>query len=321
MKVYDKYKDLVTLAGLYESVRCNKFDSILSEANLSNAQDLLTSIDSVMTQKGIDKASPIYKWFTTQYIKWYKSPDGDQDKDIQPHNYQDGEPQWMSSQGIVDFVGFNQDAIDQIDRIIMFFNTLSEKEQGKLDRIPFNMVLQKAQEAEEYTAKNTSPLKEGEDYRFLRKGTYKDSKGKPLSLVELLTNAAFKFEGNEMGHCLKDGRKYNTNRVRIFSLYDANNMPHITFEVGKNKNVIKQIKGKENSAPAAKYQEATKQATKDLIKAGYVVENDGTNIGMIPYDGVYYFTDTPEWEEIYNREIKPKQDKVFDEIKNRIEII
>jgi len=321
MKVYDKYKDLVTLTELYESVRYNQFDSILSEANLSNAQELLTAIDSVMTQKGIDKASPIYKWFTTQYIKWYKSPDGDQDKDIQPHNYQDGEPQWMSSQGIVDFVGFNQDAIDQIDRIIMFFNTLSEKELGKLDRIPFNMILQKAQEAEEYAAKNTSPLKEGEDYRFLRKGAYKDSKGKPLSLVELLTNSAFKFEGNEMGHCLKDGRKYNTNRVRIFSLYDANNMPHITFEVGKNKNVIKQIKGKENAAPAAKYQEAAKQAAKDLIKAGYVIEKDGANIGMIPYDGVYYFTDSPEWEEVYNREIKPKQDKVFDEIKKRIEII
>lgn len=72
---------------------------------------------------------------------------------------------------------------------------------------------------------------------------------------ELMSQDCLSREGKLMGHCVGGGGyKVGPNgSVRIFSLRDANNQPHITIEVSRDDGLIQQIKGKENKAPIAKY--------------------------------------------------------------------
>jgi hypothetical protein len=315
MRPFDKYNDTINLIDAYNKV------TLLSEANLSNEQDLMSAIDGVMQYKEVDRNSPIYKWFTTQFVKWYKSSDDDQSKDIKPHSYKEGEPEWMSRENISDFTGFSSKTKDDMLHIVDYFNTLNERDLGKIGKVPYAEVTRQVKEWDSKRGKTTgkkkdNPLQEGTDFKYLGK-TYKSSEGEPLRIVQLLTMPAFKFEGEVMQHCVKDGG-YKPTSHRIFSLYDSKNMPHVTLEVGKSKNEIKQIKGKQNREPDMKYQEATKQMIRDLIGQGYIVTGDGENVDMIKYDNKYFFEDDSEWQDIFETKVKPRQEKALAELKARI---
>lgn len=159
-----------------------------------------------------------------------------------------------------------------------------------------------------------SPLVEGTDFEVISKT--KDANGAPMRWVKLLTKAAFKFEGDSMGHCV-GGYNPSKKGLTIISLYDSDDLPHVTIEI--NEKEIKQIKGKQNAAPIQKYIEPCVKFVRYLTdKQGYTVVGDGDNIGMSGYNGKFYFTDSEAWQKIYSTEIAPKQQKAFEEIRKRI---
>jgi hypothetical protein len=227
----------------------------------------------------------------------------------------------MSRENISDFTGFSNSTRDAILHMVDYFNTLDERDLSKIEKVPYAEVTRQVREWDSKRNKTTgkkkdNPLKEDVDFKYLGK-TYKSAEGEQLRVVQLLTQPAFKFEGDVMQHCVKDGG-YKPTTHRIFSLYDSKNMPHVTLEVNLKKNEIKQIKGKNNIEPNENYQEATKQMIKDLLKQGYIVTGDGENVDMVSYNNKYYLEDDPKWQEIFTNTILPRQEKALKDLKARI---
>jgi hypothetical protein len=73
-------------------------------------------------------------------------------------------------------------------------------------------------------------------------------------VVKLLSKQAYLREGMLMSHCL--GGYTPTKDIVIYSLRDANNQPHATFEVRKAGSGVQQIKGKGNGAIHPRYIDA-----------------------------------------------------------------
>jgi hypothetical protein len=75
-------------------------------------------------------------------------------------------------------------------------------------------------------------------------------------IAELLTPAALRYEGPNMGHCIAGG-SYDESLLdgscHYYSLRDAANKPHATFQVEVAGNTLLQCKGKENVPPVQKY--------------------------------------------------------------------
>jgi hypothetical protein len=68
-------------------------------------------------------------------------------------------------------------------------------------------------------------------------------------------------EGDNMGHCVGGDdyvTKVKAGKVKIFSLRDSSNKPHVTIEIDSNGKVI-QVQGKENKEPVEKYHAAIEQ--------------------------------------------------------------
>lgn len=75
-------------------------------------------------------------------------------------------------------------------------------------------------------------------------------------IVQLLTTDALHIEGAGMGHCVGGGsydEELATGRKKFYSLRDAQNKPHVTFEVKVEGGELLQCKGKENAPPVQKY--------------------------------------------------------------------
>jgi hypothetical protein len=294
----------------------------LKEANISNDTLLLNQLDQSLDEKGVDKSSPIRNWFKTQYLKWFKSNVDDDKKPVIPHLYKEGEPEWMSREGIVDFVGFNDSQAQKISHMIDYFQSLSDIDLKSLYKEPLKVIEDKMSKWEKTMSKKMekaklSPLSEGTDFEVISET--KDANGSPMRWVKLLTKKAFEFEGDSMGHCVG---KYKPDREgsSIVSLYDSDNLPHVTIQILKNK--IKQIKGKQNAAPIEKYVDACIKFVRYLTDIkGYKVIGDGNNIGMVEYSNNYYFTDSDKWKTIVTKIIEPKQQKAFDELKKRIIVV
>jgi hypothetical protein len=305
-------RDQQLLEEAYSSV-------LISEANISNENVLIGEIEKFLDDKEVQDLSPIRQWFKTQYLKWFKSNVDDDKKSAIPHQYKEGEPEWMSREGVMDFSGFKDNQKQKLSHMVDYFKTLSDIDLKSLYKEPLKVIEDKMSKWERTLAKKVnksklSPLVEGTDFEVIN--NTKDSNGAPMRWVKLLTKKAFKFEGDSMGHCVGD---YNpgSKRLSIISLYDEDNLPHVTLEIqGKN---INQIKGKQNDAPIEKYLEACIKFVKYLTdNQDYKVIGDGGNIGMIEYNNFFYFKDSDSWRKMFNTEILPKQQKALDSIKKRI---
>ena len=87
---------------------------------------------------------------------------------------------------------------------------------------------------------------EGDDIRTIH--NFSDG----TRIVELLTENAYRREGYLMAHCVG---AYSPETTTIYSYRDGSNMPHATFEVGKDEDTqqITQIKGKGNGPIHPRY--------------------------------------------------------------------
>lgn len=103
---------------------------------------------------------------------------------------------------------------------------------------------------------------------------------------KLTTNAALDFESEYMGHCVGSGgydKGVADGTTRIYSIRDERGEPHVTFEVRGNS--IKQVKGKQNKCPVAKYMPAVQA----FVQANnFDIDDDIKNTGLIKQDGKYY---------------------------------
>lgn len=311
---------------------------LLTEANLTNFTDLLTSINAALDIKEIpqfagSETNKVRDWFLKQYVSAIKNDEIDLKNAIKKHEYKDGEPEWMNKPDIMDFTGdLPEDVVDEIGHTVDYFATLEPNDLRKIYKEPYRVIKQKVQEWDrELAASATDSGKEDVEKKKLALGKdYKVVKQVGgMKWVKLLTPESKDVEGEFMGHCVGGGGYENKD---IYSLWDSKNRSHVTIEADDNKKTIQQIKGKQNREPNEKYLPASIDFVANAMLQGYKIQGDGENVGMIKHNTDYHFDDLnvlPEkfrdkavfrqWvDKIFPTEIFPKQQKAIADIAKRI---
>ena len=311
---------------------------LLTEANLTNFTDLLTSINAALDIKEIpqfagSETNKVRDWFLKQYVSAIKNDEIDLKNTIKKHEYKDGEPEWMNKPDIMDFTGdLPEDVVDEIGHTVDYFATLEPNDLRKIYKEPYRVIKQKVQEWDrELAASATDSGKEDvEKKKLVLNKDYKVVKQVGgMKWVKLLTPESKDVEGEFMGHCVGGGGYENKD---IYSLWDSKNRSHVTIEADDNKKTIQQIKGKQNREPNEKYLPASIDFVANAMMQGYKIQGDGENVGMIKHNTDYHFDDLnilPEklrdkavfrqWvDKIFPTEIFPKQQKAIADIAKRI---
>ncbi len=311
---------------------------LLTEANLTNFTDLLTSINTVLDNKEIpqfagSETNKVRDWFLKQYVSAIKNDEIDLKNTIKKHEYKDGEPEWMNKPDIMDFTGdLPEDVVDEIGHTVDYFATLEPNDLRKIYKEPYRVIKQKVQEWDrELAASATDSGKEDvEKKKLVLNKDYKVIKQVGgMKWVKLLTPESKDVEGEFMGHCVGGAGYENKD---IYSLWDSKNRSHVTIEADDNKKTIQQIKGKQNREPNEKYLPASIDFVANAMLQGYKIQGDGENVGMIKHNTDYHFDDLnvlPEkfrdkavfrqWvDKIFPTEIFPKQQKAIADIAKRI---
>lgn len=311
---------------------------LLTEANLTNFQDLTTAINKVLDTKEIPQfagteTNKVRDWFLKQYISAIKNDEVDLKSSIKNHEYKEGEPEWMNKPDIMDFTGaLPEDVVDEIGHTVDYFATLEPNDLRKIYKEPYRVIKQKVQEWDRELASTASDtgkeddakkkLVLGKDYKVIKQVG-------GLKWVKLLSPESKDVEGDFMGHCV-GGQGYE--KADIYSLWDNRNRSHVTIEADDSKKMIKQIKGKGNREPVEKYLPACIEFVANAMMQGYKIVGDGENVGMVKHNNDYHFDDLstlPEkyrdkavfrdWvDRIYPTEIYPKQQKAIADIAKRI---
>ncbi len=314
-----------------------RFSDLLTllEVNLYNKNDLIDLIDAVLRWKNVTKPE-IINWFKKQYVNWVISPVNDDApvtdfrhyKKVKYYTPKLDDPEWARKSDIVKFDGFSSQHGDYLAHVIDYFNQLDNTELKKIYKQPYEIIIKKVEEWDKYLAsemgKVQEKLEEGKDVETLM--TFPNG----YRFVKLLSKKAYDVEGKQMGHC---AGSYAESEVSIlYSLKDEKGESHVTIEerIGNDEYdeededeysaenaVVVQIKGKENKAPVKKYWPYVKEF---ILKNDLLVIRDGQNVGMVDYEDKYYFKDSEEFIELYNKVIVPKREDfiktIFEEAKS-----
>ena len=305
------------------------------EANIANAEHLKNEIISLLKtnsrrKPNLEPGGAIYKWFTNNLMKWLTGPATSVSYPFQqslvglePHNYKEGEPEWMAKDDVVDFTDVGN--WPKMDHIMDYFNSLSDREREKIVKKPYEQVdkevAQWDKELAEQEKSSEGRLKKDKDYEVI-------GKDGEFTWVKLKTKAAYECEGEGMGHCVGGYDPDDSNNT-IISLWDKRGQPHVTIEmqdfkddpyhdsgppidgpdepssgrpggVGYDLEEIVQIKGKQNEPPADKYKDITARFVKKWLDGATfndeaksikdldpsrIVRDDGAGIGMFRHEG------------------------------------
>lgn len=308
-----------------------KFNQLIQELNLYSADPLTLSLKNIVSSRTDDPA--ILNWFTTKYVRWFKSGENDDQKAVwtRKHDKQEGEPSWVDN--AFDFVGFDRDEEEKIAHWVDYFLSLSDLEKKKIDKLTYSDVSARVAEWDEemkkgagrgtargdvetkvnkYKSNNkegTLDLVYGEDFKIFQR-----TSNPKYVWVRHLSQQSLECESDDLGHCVGRGG-YNVDRNPIISLWDRKGNSYVTIEMDENMEDIKQIKGKANSRPHEKYI----PFIKDFVTENkFNVTNDGEALGMVRFENKYYWPDTAEWDDVYQNKIIPLQQQKFEEIKRRI---
>lgn len=166
-----------------------------------------------------------------------------------------------------------QPAQQEIEHILDYL--CSARGPKKLRKMSYAQAKTKTEEWSKAQQKKGADIDEGpEDIRVIKK--FKNG----ARIVELIGQNAFKREGFLMRHCVAS---YYGGSKKVYSYRDADNMPHVTFEVDKQNDQILQIKGKGNGSIHPNY---IKPVVAFLKHVGMEVRgNEMQNLG-------YYYLDT-----------------------------
>ena len=344
------------------------------EANIANVEidspnedgySLKGELDSLISaekrrygKRNLERGGPIHKWFMTQFVKWATQPGKNYELEdklgLEPHEYKEGEPEWMKKPDVMNFIGGTEvDGLmshwPKYSHMIDYFNSLSDREREKIVKKPYEQV---EKEVEEWDIKLSKAkikdrgLKKERDYDIIGKdGDY--------TWVKLKTKAAYECEGEGMGHCVGGYDPDNPENI-IISLWDKRGRPHVTIEM-RDYNVedyddrpggvsydleeIVQIKGKANEPPADKYKDITARFVKKWLdgaefndeaksikdlEPSRIVRDDGAGIGMFRHEGGdgawhWHFEDTKLWDKINEVDVIPVQQDRIQHILKRVE--
>jgi hypothetical protein len=341
------------------------------EANIANAEHLKNEIISLLKtnsrrKPNLEPGGAIYKWFTNNLMKWLTGPATSVSYPFQqslvglePHNYKEGEPEWMAKDDVVDFTDVGD--WPKMDHIMDYFNSLSDREREKIVKKPYEQVdkevAQWDKELAEQEKSSEGRLKKDKDYEVI-------GKDGEFTWVKLKTKAAYECEGEGMGHCV-GGYDPDDSDNTIISLWDKKGEPHVTIEmqdhkddpyhdsgppmdepssgrpggVGYDLEEIVQIKGKQNEPPADKYKDITARFVKKWLDGATfndeaksikdldpsrIVRDDGAGIGMFRHEGGdgawhWHFEDTKLWDKINEVDVIPVQQDRIQHILKRVE--
>ena len=106
--------------------------------------------------------------------------------------------------------------------------------------------------------------------------TWKNKEFNGHTIQEIKTQNDLEVEGNKMNHCVGDYYTHvKNNKLKIISLRDSTNNPHVTIETDPSIVQFKQIMGNSNKNPSAVYQAMIKEWTISTGKRMY--HEDSTN--------------------------------------------
>lgn len=272
-----------------------KFNRLVQELNMYSVDPLVTALTEIVTAKTSDQ--DILNWFKTKYVKWFKSGDGDEEKQVyvRQHQKAEGDPSWADS--TFDFVGFDNDATDEINHWIDYFVGLPEIDRNKIDRLTIQNVKERVAEWDAEMSSSVGrgkargnidsnvtkyrkdqatfeefdeELKAGRDFKIF------DSAINPkYAWIRHLSQRSLECESDDMGHCVGRGG-YDVDRNPIVSLWDRRGNSYVTIELESDMQTVKQIKGVANAAPVEKY---IPEIKKLVEKHGFKITNDGEEIG------------------------------------------
>jgi len=326
------------------------------EANIANIDDLKGEIVDLLRHEGrtkpnLEPRGPIHRWFMNSFMKWATQPGKNYELEdklgLEPHEYKEGEPEWMKKPDVMDFQGHGLVQLHsywpKFSHVIDYFNSLSDRDREKIVKKPYDQVEDEVAAWDVKLGKakvSDTNLKEDTDYEVL-------SKDGDYTWVKLTTKAAYECEGEGMGHCV-GGYDPDTPDNTIISLWDKKGEPHVTIEMveyggnpGQPEGIyeeIVQIKGKANLPPVGKYNDITARFVKKWLDKGTFnekaksikdlhesrsVREDGKGIGMVRWEGDdgawhWYFEDSKIWDKIYNIDVIPDQQDRVKEIKKRM---
>lgn len=287
----------------------SKFQQIF-EANIFSFSVISDEIGKLASSKGVTDQR-ITNWLLKAEQRFLQDAKNDQENErtgyIKKHQKASNEPEWAANAFDASLTTARRDFLSHV---IDFFKTKDDTYLNKLAKKTYDDIYNKEipewdkQLAADVGKQTNNNLKLDIDYKVIY--TWKDG----FKMVEYLTKAGCQFEGETVGHCAGGYEPGD-----LLSLWDGKNMPHVTLEIKDTKRDIYQIKGKQNRAPIAKY---TPYIIDFIKKFKLSVKADGENIGMARYESSYYFKDDPEYKNIYNTKILPKQQQAIADIMKRI---
>jgi len=160
---------------------------------------------------------------------------------------------------------------------------------------------------------------------------------KDYKFIRLISMQSYINEGERMNHCVKKNYVINPQDHTLISLWSgitATGDPRATMRFAnagkdidhKTKKVdlksltkILECKGKGNVAPTDKPVQAA--IRKFISLNGITIVQDGANIGLKEYDGVFYDPDSKAWHTVWDDKIRPKQLRIQQEIYAKIRSI
>lgn len=281
--------------------------------NILSIEPIIEAVNKVIKIKGVQNEA-ITQWLVKAEKRFFESG-GEMciAKNVRKYSMVEGDEDWKKDAYVVEY---DNARIDFLLHVVDFLLTKDEKYLSKLykktaEDIYCNEIeIWDEQMASSDTSVDKNQLVENVDYTVV----YTFENGHKVIMA--LTSKTCQYEGESMGHCAK-AESYKVKPTSILSLWDRGNNPHVTMELDPpaSKTIV-QIKGKQNRAPVEKY----KQYIIDFVSGlKYKVIRDGENIGMISFDGVYYFKNSKEFENVYKTKIIPRQNEVFEKIKSMIQ--
>ena len=152
--------------------------------------------------------------------------------------------------------------------------------------------------------------------------------------IRLISMQAFINEGERMNHCVKTNYVVNPQDHTLISVWRGisstgdpkatmrfanagKDIDHKTKKVNlKSLTKILECKGKGNVAPTTpKVQEVIR---KFISLNGITITQDGANIGLKEFEGVFYDPDSRAWHQVWDIKIRPKQLRIQQEILAKI---
>ena len=77
--------------------------------DITNTDKLRFDISEIVSARSDQNIEIIQHWFDRNFVKWFLSTDRDEIKNVIPHAYIEGEPEWMNKPNIYDFTYFQNE--------------------------------------------------------------------------------------------------------------------------------------------------------------------------------------------------------------------